>query len=425
MEMKQPIILSQPIHLNKIPGFKELIANETNEANVLKATEVTCSITNEKYRIICYDKNFLNVDSISTSGLCRSMVVNKENKVVCFSPPKSIRSEDFIRKYPVSEEIIAMEFVEGTMINVFWDKNINGWELSTRHTIGATSKFYKSEPQYTFRDMFWEAAKENNLDMKQLNPDFCYSFVVQHPLNRIVVPFKKPQLYLVACYTIVHEDEDKEDEDTEDEVNIMIYPHSTMSIRHHDWSGTGIKFPEIYSFNNYTELIHKYASMNTSYNILGVVLYNKCTGERCKIRNPVYEQIRSLRGNQPKLQYQYLCLRKEGKVSDFLTYYPEHKKDLSNFRDQIHLFTQTLYSNYVSCYIKKEKPLNEFSAQFRTHMFNIHRLYMTQLKDQNLFVMNTTVIKYVNELHPSLLMHSLNYNMKKRSVDFVKTVEIV
>jgi len=168
------------------------------------------------------------------------------------------------------------------------------------------------------------------------------------------------------------------------------------------------------------DLIDRYASMNTSYDILGVVFHNTETGERTKIRNPVYEQVRQLRGNQPKLQYQYLSLRKEGKVSDFLKYFPENKKDFSVFREQIHLFTNTLYSNYVSCYIKKEKPLMAFSEQYRTHMFNIHKHYLDDLKEQKLYVSNTVVIKYVNNIHPSLLMFCLNFQMRKRSVDFIK-----
>jgi hypothetical protein len=160
--------------------------------------------------------------------------------------------------------------------------------------------------------------------------------------------------------------------------------------------------------------------MNTSYDKVGVVLYNTVTGERAKIRNPVYEQVRNLRGNQPKLQYQYLCLRKEGKVCDFLKFYPENKKDFSAFRDQVHLFTQTIFSNYVSCYIKKEKPLIEFSEQYRTHMFNIHQQYLNDLREKKFFVTNTVVIKYVNNLHPSLLMYCLNYNMRKRNIDYTK-----
>jgi hypothetical protein len=185
-------------------------------------------------------------------------------------------------------------------------------------------------------------------------------------------------------------------------------------------TNTTVKIPTVYDWNTYTDLIDTYASMNTSYDILGVVIYNNETGERTKIRNPVYEEVRHLRGNQPKLQYQYLCLRKEGKVGDFLKYFPENKKDFSIFRDQIHLFTNTLFGNYISCYIKKEKPLIDFPNQYRTHMFNIHKQYLNELKEKKLYVTNTVVIKYVNNIHPSLLMFCLNFQMRKRNVDLIK-----
>jgi hypothetical protein len=145
------------------------------------------------------------------------------------------------------------------------------------------------------------------------------------------------------------------------------------------------------------------------------------TGDRTKIRNPIYEEVRHLKGNQPKLQYQYLSLRQNGKLPEFLKYYPELKPEMSKFRDQVHLFTNTLFNNYIACYIKKEKPLREFPEQYRTHMFKLHEQYITTLKPNNLFVTNTLAIKYVNELPPSLLMYCLNYNMRKRVVDTIKT----
>jgi hypothetical protein len=118
--------------------------------------------------------------------------------------------------------------------------------------------------------------------------------------------------------------------------------------------------------------------------------------------------VKQLRGNQPKMQYHYLTLRKEGKVKDFLKYFPEFKEELSLYRTQVHLFTRTLFTNYVSCYIKKEKPLGEFEGQFRTHMFNLHKLYQTNRQ----LITNLIVVDYVNNLHPSLLMHGLNYHFK-------------
>ena len=98
---------------------------------------------------------------------------------------------------------------------------------------------------------------------------------------------------------------------------------------------------------------------------------------------------------------------------------PENKKDFSTFRDNVHLFTNTLFGNYILCYIKKERPLKEFSEQYRTHMFNIHQIYLNELREKKHFVTNTIVNNYVNQLHPSLLMYCLNFQMRKRNVDII------
>ena len=63
--------------------------------------------------------------------------------------------------------------------------------------------------------------------------------------------------------------------------------------------------------------------------------------------------------------------------------------------------------------------MKEFSEQYRTHMFNIHKIYMDDLREKKMFVTNTIVINYVNGLHPSLLMYCLNFQMRKRNVDTI------
>jgi hypothetical protein len=167
-------------------------------------------------------------------------------------------------------------------------------------------------------------------------------------------------------------------------------------------------------------LIEKFASGNTPYTVMGVVIKNLETGERTKFRNPIYEEIRHLKGNQPKLQYQYLCLRQSGKLSEYLKYYPETKKEMSNFRDQLHMFTDNLHKNYISCYVKKTQQLGLYPPQYITHMFKLHEHYMNNLRSKGLYISNTEVITYVNKLHPSLLMYCLNYNMRKQMIDMSK-----
>ena len=411
--------------ISEIPGFNELLTENGNlvpESKTLKLCKTNVvTRNNQQYKVIRYDKNFLTADLISSTGLLRSVIINGNNRVVSFAPPKSQSWDNFISENPVKNDndIVAEEFVEGTMINVFWDSTAGlsgAWELATRNSVGGDVSFFykddKPKEAKTFRTMFLEAAANCCFELNMLNTAHCYSFVLQHPDNRIVVPFKTPQLYLVAVYEICHTDGGV----------INVNPLDMESVKKMElWEQTSVKFPRLYEiWSVYDDLKSQYASMNTQYDVLGVVMRNKCTGIRTKLRNPVYENVRHLRGNQPKMQYQYLSLRKNGAVGDFLKYYPEYKKEFAFFRKGLHDFTYALYNNYVSCYIKKEKPLIEFPENFRTHMFHIHKRYIDELKPKNMFITNSEVIKYVNEMPTTLQMYSLNYNMRKRRNDFIE-----
>ena len=422
------------IHVSNVPDLYNLIHEQDSQdssssSSCNKYLDCTYKLGNS-YKIIHYNKDILSNELIPTYGLCRSIVVNSKNDVVSFAPPKSIPAETFIEKYSIKNLfVVAEEFVEGTMMNVFWDSSIEAWEISTRNSVSANTSFYKSvdstSQAKTFRIMFLEACIENNVNLSVFNKKCCYSFVLQHPENRIVVPFLKPELYLVAVYIIDNNIEKK----MVTIKNVHLDKLSSANLMSSDLSiylglqNTTVKFPKkIDTFSNtYTSLIETYGSMNTSYDILGVVIYNKNTGERTKIRNPVYEEVRQLRGNQPKLQYQYLNLRHQGKVAEFLKYFPENKKEFSNFRDQVHLFTNTLFKNYLSCYIKKEKTLIEYSEQYRTHMFQLHKKYWSQLRDAKEFVTNRVVQKYVNDLQLALLMYTLNYSLRKSTFSTFST----
>lgn len=409
--------------LTNCPEFVEILANTAKVSDKEQyITNISYSTKlNQKYRIIRYNKPLITKDLIPTFGIFRSVIINSLNNVVCFSPPKSLHADRFMEMYPIIHDlksdttikspIIAQQFVEGTMINVFFDPAAASWQIATRSTVGGNMSFFQGPGAKTFNEMFQDACVENKLFIDTLNPMYCYSFVLQHPCNRIVVPFSKPQLYLIDLYHIR-----KNLDDT-----IYVYSHPLSVVKEYGfWKSTTVRFPEVYDVSSYAELINKFASPNTPYHIMGVIIKNTETNERCKIRNPIYEEVRQLRGNQAKLQYQYLSLRKEGKIPEFLKFYPETKDELSKFRDQIHMFTNTLHQNYISCYVKKEKPLKEFPEQYRTHMFKIHEHYMTNLRETKDFVTNTVVINYVNNLAPSLLMYCLNHNLRKRNVDAVK-----
>ena len=294
--------------------------NSINDPNIrsalntlkLKKTEYITR-GNEKYCIIKYDKRQLTQDMVKSTGLCRSLIF-KNGKLIVFSPPKS---DSYTRFHNESEEsdIYAQEFIEGTMINLFFDQTLGDageWEIATRSTVGANVSFYQESHPKTFRTMFLEAANHVKLDMDKLPKEYCYSFVLQHPNNRIVKPIMEPMLYLVEVYSISNS--------LDSEISIEQISFTSDYIT----KDTDIKTPMNYKYE-LSDLVDKYASLNTQYDIVGFILKNYKTGARCKFRNPVYEEVRYLRGNQPKLLFQYLSLRQQGRVKNYLKYYSEHK----------------------------------------------------------------------------------------------------
>ena len=392
------------INLSKsVPDFNNIFNDDFNSKHL---SVKNISNKGNQYKLIKYDKDILSHEYESSYGLCRSIIANEYNEIVCYSPPKSIDRNVFVNKYPeLDSNFIVEELVEGTMINMFCNKG--HWEISTKGVIGANTRFFKTSEKTNFRKMFFDTFFNSGLNYEMFDTDYCFSFVLQHPHNRIVVPFTEPSLKLVAIYHIETNEEGDTTVNVVDKYNYWLNNLNSSLVQTND----------TYETQSYDKLDEKYASMNTSYDILGYVVYNTTTGERMKMRNPMYEKVKALRGNQTKLQFQYLSLRSQGKVKDYLKYYPESKRDFSKYRDDVHMFTSTLYTNYRNCYVKKEKPLKEYGNQFRTHMYIIHQIYLTELKEENKYVDVSVVIEYVNKMKPDHLMYSLNYHHRKKVID--------
>lgn len=366
--------------------MEELDTTTTSVDPILYKNHKRASIYNDiTYDVIKYNKNLLTPETISTYGLCRSVILNNEQHIVSFAPPKSIAPNFFLEKYPFKTPlIVAEEMVEGTMINVFWDGA--GWEVATRSTIGAQNKFYMPPNPKTFFDMFQEAVEQCGLKLENLNQAFCYSFVLQHPENKMVVGFETPMLYLVAVYKINN-------------------PSCTIEVidpRSCNLNIGLVKFPEIYEFDSWDDLKTRFET--TDINILGVMIKNLETGERTKIRNSNYEQVRRLRGNQPKLKYQYLVLRNSGKEAEYLSHFSEHTEQFNKWKEEVDAFSQDLYDSYVACFITKTKLPRDCSYYLMKTLYSLHNVY----KIDNKKITRAYTAQFVKELHPSTLMTILN-----------------
>ena len=324
----------------------------------------------------------------------RSVITDGE-KIVCFSPPKAIKYENFPHNFDI---FTVEEFVEGTMINVFNYEDT--WMCSTKSIIGARCKFFKDFSK-TYRTLFLEAMNHIGLEFDDLDKTYCYSFVMQHPENRIVVPFKEMSLVLIKKY--------KCDGFNVNEVNTF-----------DEFEGINIKKPvsfEKYSSTHISNLKELFELEDNNYRMMGIVI--NCDEKKKKIWNPNYLNVKKLRGNNPKIQFQFYHLLKDKLIIEFLKYYPEYKKMFQDFKLDLFRFTEQLWRKYRECYIYRKKPLKEFGRQYRTHMFKIHQLYLSDLKPDNKYTDKKFVIDYVNKLTPSELMYSINFIYREQKIEEV------
>lgn len=380
--------------------IKEYINNGEIEKEKLKNNLNIKVKSKEYYDILKYEKHHVNYNSVRNLGVFRSVIFQCAN-LVCFSPTKSLNETQFLETNTF-KNVVLETYVEGTMINCFYNKKKREWMISTK-TVMHADKTYSKDTQITFRKMFFDAFDEQKLSWNMFDRCYCYSFVLQHPENKIVLPIEKSALYLVEVYRIDGFIVERMNfKNMECFSSILQQVNVAKEIPIGDMSMDEIKL--------------KYASSNSCYDNVGIMFKQIEGFERYKIRNPVYEYLHKLKGNNPKLQYQYYSLRKNNKVKEFLIHFPSYKEHFSVLRSELHKTTVQLWKNYISCFVNHVQPLDKYNYQFRPHMIALHEIYLNELRDKNRHVTRQFVINYISNLEVPRLMYLVNFPIKERNL---------
>jgi len=421
-------------------NINHVLNNNNNNNENFSVKKYT--FNNAIYQIIKYNKEKLkqcekeDYDYYKIMSKFRSVII-KNNKVVCYAPEKSC-NYDFFKASNNSLECWVEDFIDGTMINVFYDNLNNCWEIATRSSVGGKILFFNDVKNYqyfnefqnnenfknlTFRSMFFEACQINNFDLNTLDKKYCYSFVLQHPLNRIVTPITNMLIYLVKVYEIIHPLNNCLDQENLNKVIINeINLNDLVNNPPYIFMNTNVKFVNRYPLNDFKIAEQYYNGEQTPFECNGCMIYNN-QGIRTKIRNNNYEFVRKLRGNQPKLQFNYLALKQQNRVKEFLYYYPEHSVIFNKFKLIVFEYTNNLFKYYIDCFIKKEKPLREYPFQYKNHLFKLHEIFKANLKPEGKKVDKKVVIDYINQLHPAQLMFVINYQHNPDNQDNLDNLE--
>ena len=372
----------------------------------------TNSIGNSQYKTITYKKNSVSDDTLTTLGLFRSVIFNDDN-IVSFAPPKSMAYEKFKIKYPNLSQLVIDEFIDGTMVNVFYDERTvtenednsilgGGWNISTRKNIGATNHFYRysnNDVQRDFGELFKETFLQAEINIKLLDTAYCYSFVMRHPENRIVSYVKDAELYLTDAFLLT----------TPSPTKYEVTVTSRSACREMDaFINSKVKYPTNFFVNTYQELEKMVEGHSPDGTLTkGYMVHCPITNLRTKIIPEEYNFVKDLRGNFSDLRVLFLTLAREGRVHEYLHYYPENYKMFAVYSQLLEDYINCIYMLYRECFISKNKPLVEYPSNFRTHMYKLHGLYKECYKPINGHIRHHDVVNYVNGLDIPLLFNTM------------------
>lgn len=321
----------------------------------------------------------------------RSVVWNTQtNRPICVAPRKAMQGDS------PSGQVEVQEFVEGVMVNGFVSESPHmNW--ATRSSLGAKTGFYSTK---SFAEMAEEAQRVRHYERGDLAgtlrvKDWSFaSFVLQHPEHRVVQKIDTPALYLVHVG--------------------RVSPDGTVLI-----SDTAEDWPEPlreWAVKKYEPLhqgetpLHRLESVsqNADTQWQGLV-FRGSNGERWRIRSLSYKILRELRGKESRIEDRFCRLRQQNMVRLYTTNWPEETQKFFELEKRFRALTVKIYTEYCAVHKEKSKVFLDVAIPLRTPVYNLHGIYLNNLRPNGATLKMANVIQYMNYLpieSQSLLLRS-------------------
>jgi hypothetical protein len=384
-----------------------------NRMNTIKVNDlppyVNKTVAKSQSLYIIYNLNesfggMTYLDAILNERIYRCAITTAEEneKLLCIAPSKSLDKYEYFSHFENSAFKVE-DTIEGTMINLFWDERINSWEISTKKSIGGNYFYFRNQyqtegqfsEQKSFKQMFLDAFDQKVTELNELSllnyldKTCCYTFVLQHPLNHIVLNITTPAVYLVHMYKFEGDQNYKYISDCGEMKN--------------EFLNAGVKFPRCYDIDTIgstkEQLENTYEHITniseTASDTPGFMITELNGGFRTVIYNLKYHKLKVLRGNNPNLFYHYLELRKSYEVGVFLNNFPQYGHLFVQFQNNFYSFVSRIYRLYVDLHITKKITLTDIdNKRERFFVEKLHyEVYLPSLKEGNKVKISPSVVE--------------------------------
>jgi hypothetical protein len=364
--------------------WADLSAFLLSEAGGSLRIETSADDTN--YALIRYVKGKSNM-SLPHVCAMRSVVWDmRKNVPVSVTPVKSMIGMS-VPESATTEGYSVEQFLDGVMIGMFWDTYTASWRIHTRSSLDAKCKYFSTR---SFAELFTEAVGGSiETFAAEFDKNASYTFVLQHPENRIVSPVAAPNAHLVQKAHI--------------EPDLFVRLDHTVTT-------DSLRFIEMGA--SWAQIMEKLLHMKT-YNIQGVVIKDLATSKRWKLRTPEYTYIRHLRGNNARRDFLHLQLWESGRLSEYLTYYPEERAMVDNILARWNIITSDVFRCYTDVFKAHSMPKTAIPAKYKSFVHGLHQIYLTTHRSIDW----RTTVDFMNRQDTAQKLYTINWELRAKAKD--------
>jgi hypothetical protein len=344
--------------LTKEPYFLEIKENDNKYMLLFtEKSDLTLPEVRESTGII-FEKETNNLLHFSFEKCYESLTTTRSEQ----REKQSEEGTDTFNVDDLKNYTMNLYFV-GSMIKLYFD---NGWQIASSKNLDASKSFWGTKK--SFLDLFIDAIEiSENVEyydfIEKLDPNYCYTYIIQHPENSSLIKVKTPVAFIlnkVNLTTLKEEIPDLENFKVDKKINEVNKNLTDNYI--------------LYNFNENGEII-----------------------SRVKMLSNEYLNLKELYGNFPDIGLRYIE-----------NYYDERMKEklIQNFPQYIHKFKkiEVLYMKAIKCIQMSYN--NVYINQSRTfaQIPKSHIQIIKYMKENN-----TSITDYMQDKNPRQVAYIIMY----------------
>lgn len=347
----------------------------------------------KRYEILNYDKSVLCYNDRKNSIFKNAVFSYPEKNMLSFMAPKTMPFKLFIaefnsqiKKY-FDTQFLVTEFIDGDLINLFYDNRINKWFLVTKYKSSRKGFLLKPSSQLyrQFIDLLKGGEKDDINDLyilNFLNKKYNYNFKIRND-----------KLYLIKVFMIEHFNN-----------IISIKKIYKISYEAHLQELNGIiYYPKEYEFQTYNEILEESENTNdmpTKY------ILTHASGMETSIETTDFEIIKRYESIPNNILYMYLCLKKIKKNFQFIDMFSRFKDNFTNIDFVLNEFFNKINKAYIHYYILKD---DDYKHPYMFWVHKIHKeVHIPSLKFVKVKINMEAIRKYFLSMHPRELLFILD-----------------